>query len=221
MTGSDSNSEIIFYIASVLNIATFFMYNIIALRILSSMGALLFVITAIIWNLDSMIIANSIIFFINIFYLVLEYINRKTIILKKEEKEIYEMTFLPIYKKEFLKLYHLAKFKTFTPNSYLLTMYQEESILYLIIKGTVVIQNGSTIICELTKGQFIGEMHFLLGEPFSANAVSKTEVVCLAWEDNNFQKLRALKQKNMDLYLRLQFIILRALIKKLHKDGRI
>lgn len=126
---------------------------------------------------------------INIYQIVILYLNRREMPIPDEIKDLYENIFHTKSKREFLKFWDQGKVCQ-VENEAVVKSGNTQSDLMLILNGNAeVIRDGKTIT-TLERGQFIAEISYITGNPTSADVVAKGDLLFYNWNRDKLNKLR-------------------------------
>ena len=130
-------------------------------------------------------------------------VERRPIHLPRETETIYKEVFLGMSRREFLYLWEMGNPRALDGAQLVHEGAPQEDLL-LILDGEAAVRKGGQEIARLRRGQFVAEMSFVTGEPASADVIARGAMRCLVWPQ---EKLRALKQLNPALLIKLQSIL--------------
>lgn len=136
---------------------------------------------------------------------------RRPIHLPRETETIYKEVFLGMSRREFLYLWEMGNPRALDGVQLVHEGAPQQELL-LILDGEAVVRKGGQDIASLRRGQFVAEMSFVTGEAASADVIARGAMRCLVWPQ---EKLRALKQLNPALLIKLQNILGRDLTDKI------
>lgn len=135
---------------------------------------------------------------------------RRPIHLARDQEQIYKQLFLSMSRREFLFLWEMGN-PSVSDGTQLVRAGEAQRDLVLVLSGEVVVRKDGQELARLQRGQFVGEMSFISGEPASADVVAAGRVEYMAWPQD---KVRALQQLNPALLVKLQHILGRDLTSK-------
>lgn len=141
---------------------------------------------------------------------------RRPIHLSRDLDGIYRQVFLSMSRREFLLLWEMGQERT-SAGAQLVRDGAPQAELVLLLDGEAVVRKGAQEIARLGRGHFVAEMSFISGEPASADVIAANTVRYVAWPQ---EKLRALKQINPGLLIKLQHILARDLTGKVKAASR-
>ncbi len=217
MEGSLLNlsGEYFYSIAAFFSCSAYVLRNILWLRILLVVAAVIYIFSGISLGITSMIGWNSAYLIINLYHIVILLLDRVTIALPDETVNIYRHHFFTLSTREFKKLVVTNQFKIFQDN----IIIDEGTVpdrLYIVLRGNVNIVKDGEKLAELIPGDFIGEMSFLTKESASASAIAENLVQCAYWTHADLEKL---KLKNIATYDKFISIIGCDLVRKLRNKN--
>jgi hypothetical protein len=219
MEGSLQNlsGEYFYSIAAVFSASAYILKNILWLRILLVIAAIIYIISGISLGITSMIGWNSAYLLINLSHVVILLLDRVTIALPEETVEIYHRDFSTLSTREFKKLVMYNEFCIFQDDM-IINEGEAPDQLYIVLRGTVnVVKDGATL-ATLDRGDFIGEMSFLTKDAASASAYAENMVQCAFWTHADLEKM---KLKNNGVYDKFIAIIGCDLVRKLkHRNDQ-
>ena len=210
-----SSATMLYLFASSFGILSFFSTDMLVLRSLYLVSSGLFVVSAIVFQIPVMIVANCLYLTINAVQIIRLIIERTDIIIPTELKAIYHEVFSLMRPREFLQLMKIAKTTTIKNNEYIFRQGESCDYLLLIVSGKVSVEKDSIIEATLSDCAFVGEMHYLTQKPMSATIKALTDVSCLLW---SHAQLEAMKIKKPDLYLRFITALCRYLAYKIQNQ---
>ena len=126
---------------------------------------------------------------INLFMLLLIYLESRPIKLSDLEQKIYDRTFKSLKPKEFKHLIDHGSLDELQPDAGLVTRDTHLEKLMLVVEGQaeVVLKNGDEV--DIPAGGFIGEQSFITGENTSADvATGKETTMILSWNSDSLRK---------------------------------
>ena len=207
---------ILLYCANIIWLAAFATKNVVWLRSLVVLGNI-FVLPYYYFFLGEPMwdnIAWALIFTaINLFMLLLIYLESRPILLSDLEQKIYDRTFKSLKPKEFKHLIDHGSLDELQPDAGLVTRDTHLEKLMLVVEGQaeVVLKNGDQV--DIPAGGFIGEQSFITGENTSADVATGREAAkILSW---NSDSLRKYLEKKPHLKETLELILTSDVIHKL------
>ncbi|MFI5343631.1 MAG: cyclic nucleotide-binding domain-containing protein [Chlamydiales bacterium] len=208
-------------LCEIIILISYFCRNMLALRLVSMMGSLGFILVGFLagYSLPGMtplIFFNILIVIINGIQASLIITERLPAILPEHLRNLYLTVFRLLTTNEFLKILKLSEEITLNKGCILIVENQLVPKLLLITDGTVKITKKNALGIELPQGYFIGEMSYLTGKPANATVeVTSDHVSCFAWDKGLLDKL---KDKDHDLFSKLEQSIAVNLIKKIERQ---
>lgn len=161
-----------------------------------------------------LILFNLISILINVIQCLRIILEKRSVFLPNELRNLYNTVFQKMTTKEFMKIYQLSYSRVYKQGDILTIQGKPVSELIVIKKGCVQILKDDLIFKKLGEGYFIGEMSYLTKSPASATViVADEDVECIQW---NQERLNKLEYKNRELYEKFKESIVENLIKKIH-----
>ena len=219
MEGSLQNlsGEYFYSIAALFSASAYILKNILWLRILLVIAAVIYIISGISLGITSMIGWNLAYLLINLSHVVILLLDRVTIALPEDTIKIYHRYFSTLSTREFKKLIMTNEFCIFQ-NDMIINEGETPDRLYIVLRGTVNIVRDSTTLATLDRGDFIGEMSFLTKDAASASAYAENLVQCACWTHADLEKM---KLNNNGVYDKFIAIIGCDLVRKLkHRNDQ-
>ncbi|HEY6563271.1 MAG TPA: cyclic nucleotide-binding domain-containing protein, partial [Pirellulaceae bacterium] len=187
------------YLANILYLFSYWVKDVLALRILAVIAMLVFMpyylfrdaepkYGAIYWNIAF--------FAINVFWIVMIFLERRPPRFTPDQRKLYELAFRASKPREMLALLAKAEWRDAPAGTQLLTKGIATEALVLIHTGAVGIHMKGRVIATLSDGDFVGETSFLTGEPPLMDAIAQTRIRYVAW---NTEELHRLLEKRVDL----------------------
>ncbi len=219
MEGSLYNlsGEYFYSIAALFSASAYILKNILWLRILLVIAAIIYIISGISLGITSMIGWNMAYLLINLTHIVILLLDRVTIALPEDTVKVYQRYFSTLSTREFKKLIMTNEFRIFQDDM-IINEGDAPDRLYIVLRGTVnIVKDGSTL-ATLDRGDFIGEMSFLTKDEASASAYAENLVQCAFWTHADLEKM---KLKNSGVYDKFISIIGCDLVRKLkHRNDQ-
>ena len=122
---------------------------------------------------------------------------------------MYNSIFNELTSKEFLYFLQLGE-KGEVSDCKVISSGEHQHELLLILGGSALIERGGIEVAKLKRGQFIGEISFLTGQPASAD-VSVEHLKYIKWDQN---KIKAIKMSNNSFWIKLNTVLTNDLTKK-------
>lgn len=215
------SGEYFYSIAALFSCSAYLLGNILWLRILLILASTTYIISGVSLGITSMVGWNSAYLIINAYHVMLLLMDRITITLPQEAKNIYHLHFSHMSTREFKKIITINNFCTIS-NKTIIHETDTTDKLYIVLKGTVnIVSNGVPIAC-LCEGDMIGEMSFMRNKPASvsssANAIAEGVVECAFWTHEDLDKL---KLKNREVYNKFISVIGCDLVRKLKRKNEL
>ncbi|MBC8210109.1 MAG: cyclic nucleotide-binding domain-containing protein [Gammaproteobacteria bacterium] len=209
------SGEYFYSIAALFSCSAYLLRNILWLRILLVIASCIYIFSGISLGISSMVGWNSAYLAINLYHVGLLLLDKITITLPEETRNIYHQYFSLLSTREFRKLVMTNPFCSFN-DSTIIQQFEVTDKLYIVLTGKVNIMSAGRVIAELNPGDLIGEMSFMSNEPASANAIALGMVECAYWTHADLEKL---KLKKIDVYNKFLSIIGCDLVRKLKKKN--
>ena len=209
---SISSGEFFYSLAAFFSGSAYLMRNILWLRVLLVVAALVYIFSGISLGITSMVGWNTVYLLINCFHIVYLLLDKVTFTLPEETRAIYRRYFSTLSTREFRKLVMSNGFEIFQDED-IVREYDVPDRLYIILRGKVDIRKDGRSVAVLRAGGFIGEMSFLSKEPASANAFAVDTVQCAFWTHDDLEKL---ERRNIAAYNKFIAIIGCDLVRKLN-----
>ncbi len=174
---------------------------------LISYGILCGNITVVMWNF--------LFLSINTVQIVMLILQRKPVYIDDKLLPVYEKVFSNMRRRDFLTLWKKGHEIT-GEKKVLCRKGSHQENLYLILDGEAeVIKNGK-VIATLSWGDFIAEISFFTGKKASADVISKGTITYMCWSQ---AVIRKIKQRDSEMYDKLQQILTTDISEKLSKSG--
>lgn len=162
------------------------MKNILWLRIFLVLAAIVYIISGISLGISSMVGWNTAYLIINGFHVAILVLDRLTIDLPANTKEIYRQYFSILTTREFKKLITTNPFLVFSKEAIIHEAMVPDR-LFIVLEGEVNIVKGGRSIAWLEAGDLIGEMSFMSKDAASANALAIGETTCAYWSHDDLE----------------------------------
>lgn len=163
---------------------------------------------AIAWNMLFMLV--------NVVQIGLLVLERRPVFLGEEELHLYRTLFRSLKPREFTRLLSLAEWKQAKPGEELVAQHQPVKTLLLMTSGRATVEVDDRHVADVFAGQFVGEMGFLTEQNATARVVAHETVDYLAWRTG---RLRAVLAATPALHVKVQGILGRDLVRKLHDEA--
>jgi hypothetical protein len=206
------SGEYFYSIAALFSLSAYVLSNILWLRIFLVLAAIVYIISGVNLGITSMVGWNSAYLVINLFHVGLLLLDKSTITLPEETKEIYHQFFSAMSTREFKKLITINQFQT-VKGERLIAEGEGTDRLFILLEGKVNIVKSGKTIASLNSGDLVGEMSFMSKDPASADVVAAEVVKYAYWTHDDLEKLC---QKNCAVYNKFISIIGCDLVRKLN-----
>ncbi len=206
-------AQVTFFIGGSFAIASFLAKDILLLRVLFVFATVCFMATGILILSPVMVLINFLHSSINSVQIVRILIERYSLSIPEELREVYNAVFSLMKPKEFLTIIKQGKKVTFKKDEtdFIFKQGESKDTLILILSGEVNIEKDKNVIAKLGKNSFIGEMHYLTKKPMTADVKPLGEVHCVCWQHEQIDRL---KIKNPIRYANILTILGQDLIRK-------
>jgi len=208
--------DYLIHVANVLYLFSYLVRDILWLRLLTVVAACLLMpyfyfrpdplIAAIAWN----VLFTG----INLYNIVILYMERRPVDFNDEEQNLYQVGFRSLTPREFLRLLKMATWKEVQAGHKLIEKGTCVNELLTIYSGNVDICVDGKRVSQLQEGCFLGEMGFLTKEPSSADAVASSFLRYVSWKHEDLEQSF---QSNPDFKAAVQAILSKDLVAKLKK----
>jgi hypothetical protein len=131
-----------------------------------------------------------------------------------EERVLYETTFRPLTRLEFLRLLRLGRWEESAAGVVLAEQGRRLEDVMLVHSGRAVVEDAGRAKAQVRPGQFIGEMSFVTGEPASATVRVTEPARCLCWRQED---LRGMLARNPSIRFALASVLGVDLSRKLRR----
>ena len=152
---------------------------------------------------------NFVFIIVNLIQVARIYDDRKPRLIPGEFEDLYNDIFNELTSKEFLYFLQLGE-KGEVSDCKVISAGEHQLELLLILEGDALIERDGIEVAKLKRGQFIGEISFLTGQPASAN-VSVEHLKYIKWDQN---KIKAIKMSNNSFWIKLNTVLTNDLTKK-------
>lgn len=206
------SGEFFYSIAALFSLSAYVLSNILWLRIFLVLAAIVYIISGVSLGITSMVGWNTAYLAINLFHAALLLLDKSTITLPEETKEVYHQFFSSMSTREFKKIITINQFKT-VKGEKLIGEGEVTDRLFILLEGKVdIIKSGKTI-ASLNSGDLVGEMSFMSKDPASADAIAAEVVKYAYWTHDDLDKLC---QRNCNIYNKFISIVGCDLVRKLN-----
>ncbi len=195
--------ELLIHAANVLYLFAFMVRDIMWLRILTVVAASFLIpyfyfqpvplMTAIYWNLAFTAL--------NLFWIVLLFLERRPVKLSEEERRLCELVFRTMTPREMIKILKLASWQSAVAGECFVERGKPLDRLMVIYSGKACVEVDGKNVTELQPGQFIGSISYITEETAPANIVSLEPTRYVSWPKS---KLQDFMKKNPDLHMALK-----------------
>lgn len=141
---------------------------------------------------------------------------KRSIRLSAEERELHQTRFTQMSLIDFHRFVRAGTWVTAQDRTELTHQGQPVVRIVLISEGAVSVTIDGTVVAYCKRGDFIGEMAFVSGNPASATVVTMGITRYLMW---NFDDLRLLIERHPDIKAALQGVFTQNLIEKIGRPG--
>ena len=133
---------------------------------------------------------NVLFFSINMFWIVVIFRERRPPEMTAQQKNLYEDVFSKACSpRAMLKLLSVASFKAADPGQKLIAKLASPQGLILIEGGNANVLVDDELVAQLRRGDFVGEMSYLTGEPAVADVVAGNQLQYIQWSSEDLEKL--------------------------------
>jgi len=206
------SGEYFYSIAALFSLSAYLLSNMLWLRIFLVLAAIVYIFSGMRLGITSMVGWNSAYLAINLYYVVVLILDKSTIALPEETKEIYHQYFSSMSTREFKRLISINKFQIIKGEK-LIGEGEVTDKLFILLDGEVdVVKSGKTI-AKLNAGDFVGEMSFMSNNTASADVIATKEVKYAYWSHKDLDKL---SKKNQKIYNKFISVISCDLVRKLN-----
>jgi len=213
-------TDILFAVAAIVVTISFLFRDLLLLRILSMVAAILYIIGAAVAGMPAQGM-KAVLFFsclnilINGYQSIALILERVPITLADEIKDIYNQCFRMMTTSEFGKLYGWASLKHAVKGEHLATQNEQIRDLILIRQGSASIMKDGREVSTLGSGFFIGEVSFLTGGLANATVEAVSgDLSYIMWDKD---ALNRLQNSNLQLYIKLKQAIAINMIRKMDR----
>ena len=208
--------DLIYFLASVIGISSFFFTDILLLRGFYLCSSLLFIVSGFIFQIYIMVAMNILYTVVNVVQIIRLLMERSMITLPHDLKLLYRHLFFNMEPREFLYLMKLSEKRQIPAHNFMCHQGDENTRLMLILSGiTSIIISEKTVSKMGNQFYFIGEMSFVTQKPMVASVRTETDVSYVEWP---YECLIQLKSQRPHLYTKLLEVIGRDLIRKIQNQ---
>lgn len=209
------NGEYLYSIAAVFSMAAYIFSNILWLRVFLIVAAVLYIISGVIMDLTSMAGWNFVYLLINLYHTGLLLLNKSTVLLPDEIKDVYKSAFTSLTTREFKKLIMMNPFETLS-HERVISEGETTNKLFFLLSGEASVWKAGKSIASISPGDFIGEMSFMSNQFASADVNANNTIRVAYWTHDDLNKLN---QKNNRIYNKFLNIVGCDLVKKLNRNN--
>ena len=137
---------------------------------------------------------------------------RRELELPPDLRAIHARHFAALTPREFMRFWNQGTRQTLTDRD-LAHAGEHPKWLYFLLSGTVEVRRDGTLVRELPPGYFVAEMSLLTGLPANADVRTMGTVEVIQWDR---AELRDLQQRNAPFWTKIQSVIGRDLVEKIH-----
>ncbi len=206
------SGEYFYSIAALFSLSAYLLSNILWLRIFLVLAAIVYIFSGVQLGITSMVGWNLAYLVINLYHVVWLFLDKSTITLPEETKEIYHQFFSLMSTREFKKIITINQFET-VKGEKLIAEGEVTDRLFMLLKGKVDVVKSGKMIARLNAGDFIGEMSFMSNNTASADVIATEEVKYAYWTHKDLEKLH---KKNQNIYNKFISVISCDLVRKLN-----
>jgi CRP-like cAMP-binding protein len=149
---------------------------------------------------------------INLYQIARIYLERRPVILSREEQKLYDLSFKTLRPREFVSLLLAGTWKDGAPGERILSEGQQADSICIPVEGSVEVTRRGERIGAFGPGDLIGTALVLTGEPSYVDARVKEAARYMCWP---LSSLRAFLEKKPELRVILQELANRDLARKL------
>jgi CRP-like cAMP-binding protein len=151
---------------------------------------------------------------INLFQIARIYLERRPVVLSRDEQTLYDLSFKTLRPREFVSLLLAGEWKEAAPGDQLLTAGERADSICIPISGSVEVQRQGRRLADLKPGDLIGTVLALTGDASQVDARFSGPGRYMSWP---LQSLREFLDKRPDLRVMLQGLVNRDLARKLER----
>ena len=161
---------------------------------------------------------NTIFLIVNIYYVVRIYNERKPVDIPESVYDIYDNIFSHFSSREFMNFWKLGSDLDCSSNMNIISDGASQDSLYIILDGTAIVKKNEYEIAKLNRGSFIAEMSLLTSRPANADVIVGGELKYRSW---NKDVLLLIKNKNPDIWIKIQYTLTRDLATKIETMNKV
>ena len=126
---------------------------------------------------------------INIYQIVMIYLNRRELVIPEEIRDLYENIFHTQSNREFLNFWDAGKVCQIEKETLIKTGDMQADLM-LILNGKADVVRDGKKITTLERGQFIAEISYITNNQVSADVIAHDELLFYTWNRDTLEKLR-------------------------------
>lgn len=138
---------------------------------------------------------------------------RRAVMIPADLQDLYAQVEALMSPKDFLDFWRMGSIHDIADNT-IVRKGERQTNLLLILSGQVNVIRDGHLVARMERGSFVAEMSFLTGEPATADVNAQESVTYIAWGQ---ESLRQLQQTNPQLLLKIQGVLGKDLITKIHQ----
>lgn len=190
------NTSLLIHFGAALYILAFLVRDELILRLLVLAGSAFYILYYFLFPAEPLwdaIITSLILVAANIFVLGQIILERTTLAMRPEEKELFD-AFDTLSPGQFRQIASIAQWKTASgeEGDILTREAQPSRALFYIAEGTISVDKGGRLF-RLPEGNFVGEIAFVLGRETTATTVAPAGTRYVQWSSDDLRKLSAKK----------------------------
>ncbi|HXH75941.1 MAG TPA: cyclic nucleotide-binding domain-containing protein [Bacteriovoracaceae bacterium] len=149
---------------------------------------------------------------VNCYHIIMALLARREIKINDVEEFVYGKNFQSMTRVEFKRLLNCGYTRTYHPGQKLVEQHDNLGAIFLILEGEVQVSMNGSVVANLGKGDFVGEMSFLTNQPTKAD-VLLSEVSRIHYWD--MEELKSFFSKNPSILAKFHSAIGNQLITRL------
>lgn len=151
---------------------------------------------------------------INLVQVIRILLENKEVHIDEEILDLYKKIFSNMTSKEFMLFWKMGEERKLRKGQYICHDNVKIDEVIQIIDGTTVVKKNGKIVAHLSRGYFVAEMQYLMGENPSADVIAENNVRIISWKHG---KLARLKETYPNLYNKFHLILSKDLTYKLKR----
>ena len=151
---------------------------------------------------------------INLVQVIRILLENKEVHIDEEILDLYKKIFSNMTSKEFMLFWKMGEERKLHKGQYICHDNVKIDEVIQIIDGTTVVKKNGKIVAHLSRGYFVAEMQYLMGENPSADVIAENNVRIISWKHG---KLARLKETYPNLYNKFHLILSKDLTYKLKR----